>query len=71
MKKLKRIHAAFLPMNLPYTMTPEMVVDAVKAFKPAILYPYHYRFGKTDLTGLEALMKGVKNVRLKIYNRPE
>jgi L-ascorbate metabolism protein UlaG (beta-lactamase superfamily) len=42
MKALKNIDVAFLPMNLPYTMTPEMVADAAMAFKPAILYPYHY-----------------------------
>ena len=41
MKALKNIYAAFLPMNLPYTMNPEMVADAVIAFKPVILYPYH------------------------------
>ncbi|OGB62177.1 MAG: metal-dependent hydrolase, partial [Caldithrix sp. RBG_13_44_9] len=42
MLKLTGIDIAFLPMNLPYTMTPEMVANAVKAFKPGILYPYHY-----------------------------
>ena len=46
MKALKDIDIAFLPMNLPYTMTPEMVADAARAFKPKILYPYH--FGKTN-----------------------
>jgi L-ascorbate metabolism protein UlaG (beta-lactamase superfamily) len=29
-------------------MTPEMVADAAKAFKPEILYPYHYGDTKTD-----------------------
>jgi len=48
MKALKNINVAFLPMNLPYTMTPEMVADAAKAFKPEILYPYHYGDTKTD-----------------------
>ena len=42
-------------MNLPYTMTPEMVADAVKAFKPRILYPYHY--GETDTSTLLDLLK--------------
>lgn len=41
MKALKNIYAAFLPMNLPYTMSAEMVADAARAFKPTILYPYH------------------------------
>jgi len=48
MKALKNIDVAFLPMNLPYTMTPEMVADAVRAFKPAVLYPYHYGNTSTD-----------------------
>ncbi len=30
MKGLGRIDVAFLPMNLPYTMTPEMVADAAR-----------------------------------------
>jgi L-ascorbate metabolism protein UlaG (beta-lactamase superfamily) len=55
MKALKNIDIAFLPMNLPYTMTPEMVADAALAFKPGILYPYH--FGKTDTNNLIALLK--------------
>ncbi len=55
MKALKGIDIAFLPMNLPYTMTPEMVADAALAFKPKILYPYH--FGETDTSKLMALLK--------------
>ena len=42
MKALKGIDAAFLPANLPYTMSTEMVADAACAFKPKVLYPYHY-----------------------------
>lgn len=64
MKKLKDISIAFLPMNLPYTMTPEMVVDAVKAFKPKILYPYH--FGKTDTSKLVELLKNEKEIEVRI-----
>ena len=43
MKALKNIDVAFLPMNLPYTMPPDEAADCVKAFKPKIVYPYHYR----------------------------
>jgi L-ascorbate metabolism protein UlaG (beta-lactamase superfamily) len=64
MKALKKIDIAFLPMNLPYTMTPEMVADAAKAFKPKVLYPYHY--GDTDTAKLVALMKDVKDVEVRI-----
>jgi hypothetical protein len=37
MNKLEKICIAFLPMNLPYTMTPEMVADAVEAFEPDLI----------------------------------
>lgn len=64
MANLKNINIAFLPMNLPYTMTPEMVVDAVKLFHPKILYPYH--FGKTDTNQLLDLMKNVSGTEVRI-----
>ena len=44
MKALKNIDVAFLPMNLPYTMTPQEAAVGARAFKPRIAYPYHYRF---------------------------
>ncbi len=64
MKSLEDIHVAFLPMNLPYTMTPEMVADAVMAFKPKILYPYH--FGETDTLKLIDLLKGKIETEVRI-----
>ena len=64
MKELKGIDIAFLPMNLPYTMTPEMVADAAKSFKPKILYPYHY--GDTDVSKIVDLMKNTKSVEVRI-----
>jgi L-ascorbate metabolism protein UlaG (beta-lactamase superfamily) len=64
MKKLKDIDIAFLPMNLPYTMTPEMVADASKAFKPKILYPYHY--GKTDTSKIVELLKDEQDMKVRI-----
>jgi L-ascorbate metabolism protein UlaG (beta-lactamase superfamily) len=66
MKKLKNIDIAFLPMNLPYTMTPEMVADAAKAFKPKVLYPYHY--GRTDPDTIVNLLKGAKEIEVRIRN---
>ncbi|MDD5772305.1 MAG: MBL fold metallo-hydrolase [bacterium] len=66
MKALKDIYCAFLPMNLPYTMTPEMVSDAVRSFRPKILYPYHY--GDTDTSKLLNLLKDDKNVEVRIRN---
>ena len=64
MKALKNIDCAFLPMNLPYTMTPEMVADAARAFEPKILYPYHY--GETDPSKLVELMKDTPQVEVLI-----
>jgi L-ascorbate metabolism protein UlaG (beta-lactamase superfamily) len=45
MLALKGIDVAFLPMNLPYTMVAEQAAEAVKAFKPRIVYPFHYTKG--------------------------
>jgi L-ascorbate metabolism protein UlaG (beta-lactamase superfamily) len=64
MKALKGIDIAFLPMNIPYTMTPEMVADAAKVLKPKILYPYHY--GETDTSELLDLLKDTKAIEVRI-----
>lgn len=49
MRDLKDIDIALICMNLPYTMTVESAADAVLAFKPKKVYPYHYR-GKPDVS---------------------
>ncbi len=64
MKELQNIDCAFLPMNLPYTMTPEMVADAAKAFQPKILYPYH--FGDTDTGRLVELLSEQEGIEVRI-----
>jgi len=66
MTQLKHIDIAFLPMNLPYTMTPKMVADAAKMFKPKVLYPYH--FGETNTDELLKLMKGEDATEVRIRN---
>ena len=53
----KNIAIAFLPMNLPYTMTPEMTAEAARLVHPKVLYPYHY--GETDPARLTALLEGL------------
>ena len=63
-KALKDIDIAFLPMNLPFTMTPAMVADAARAFKPKVLYPYH--FGETDTSKLVDLLKDTPEVEVRI-----
>jgi len=64
MKGFTNIDIAFLPMNLPYTMTPEMVADAAKMIQPRVLYPYHT--GDTDIPKLMALMKDQKGIEVRI-----
>jgi len=64
MKTLQDIDVAFLPMNLPYTMTPEMVADAAKSFRPKILYPYHY--GNTETSKLLELLKDEQEIEVRI-----
>jgi len=56
MKALKNIDAAFISMNLPYTMPPSEAAECAKAFKPHIVYPYHYR--GQNLDELVAALKG-------------
>jgi L-ascorbate metabolism protein UlaG (beta-lactamase superfamily) len=64
MRQLEDIDVAFLPMNQPYTMTPAQVAEAAKAFRPAILYPYHY--GDTDVSELVSLLKGEKDIEVRV-----
>ncbi len=64
MKNLGKIDVAFLPMNLPYTMTPEQAADAAQMVHPTIFYPYHY--GDTDVSKLIDLMKGVNGIEVRI-----
>jgi L-ascorbate metabolism protein UlaG (beta-lactamase superfamily) len=48
MRALKDIDVAFVPMNIPYTMTPEEAAEAVRGFHPKVVYPYHYRGSDTS-----------------------
>lgn len=64
MSQIKNIDIAFLPMNLPYTMTPEMAAQAAISFKPHILYPYHY--GQTTTSKLVTLLRSEKNIEVRI-----
>jgi len=64
MKQFKEIDIAFLPVNLPYTMTPEMAADAARAIRPKILYPYHY--GDTEIPRLTELLKNDKDIEVRM-----
>lgn len=56
MKALRNIDVAFVCMNLPYTMTAQEAAEALQAFRPKIVYPYHYR--NMDLSVLEKSLAG-------------
>jgi L-ascorbate metabolism protein UlaG (beta-lactamase superfamily) len=58
MRALEEIDAAFVCMNLPYTMDVAAAADAVLEFKPKVVYPYHYRGkgGMSDLGEFQTLV---------------
>lgn len=66
MKALQNIDVAFVCMNLPYTMPPAEAAECVKAFKPKILYPYHYR--DSNLEDLKKGLAGEKGVEIRERN---
>jgi L-ascorbate metabolism protein UlaG (beta-lactamase superfamily) len=63
LKNLANIDVAFIPMNLPFTQTPEAAAQWVRDFKPKIVYPYHYSNG--DLTAFVQGVGTVSEVRLR------
>jgi L-ascorbate metabolism protein UlaG (beta-lactamase superfamily) len=64
MQNLRNIDIAFLPVNVPYTMSPEMAADAARSFRPRILYPYH--FSQTDLSRLTDLLQDEQDIEIRI-----
>ncbi len=67
MRALKDIDKAFVCMNLPYTMTEERAADAVLEFRPAQVYPYHYR-GRPDVSDVQKFKELVaaKNTTIEV-----
>lgn len=66
MKNIKDIDVAFLPCNLPFTMTPEQVANAARIIKPRVLFPYHY--GQTQISKVSELLKdSPTEVRIRQY----
>lgn len=68
MRALKDIDVAFVCMNLPYTMDVNQAAQGVLAFKPGIVYPYHYR-GQNGLSDVDAFKQGVTKANKKIEVR--
>ncbi|RNI27326.1 MBL fold metallo-hydrolase [Rufibacter immobilis] len=65
MRALKNIDVAFVCMNLPYTMDIDQAASAVLAFKPKVVYPYHYR-GQNGLSDVNAFKTKVEAGKKKI-----
>lgn len=66
MNDIKNIDVAFLPCNLPYTMTPEQLAKAAKMVQPKVLFPYHY--GQTEIQQVVTLLEGSGiDVRIRQY----
>ena len=66
MESIKDIDVAFLPCNLPYTMTTEQLVKAARTIKPKVLFPYHY--GQTNVSDIPNQLKGDGiDVRIRHY----
>ncbi|MBT2557413.1 MBL fold metallo-hydrolase [Hymenobacter sp. ISL-91] len=65
MRALKNIDVAFVCMNLPYTMDADQAAQGVLAFKPGIVYPYHYR-GQNGLSDVDGFKKTVTTANKKI-----
>jgi L-ascorbate metabolism protein UlaG (beta-lactamase superfamily) len=71
MRALRDIDVAFVPMNLPYTMSVEEAADAVLAFAPKQVYPYHYRGsdGLSDVNKFKELVAaGNANISVVLGN---
>jgi L-ascorbate metabolism protein UlaG (beta-lactamase superfamily) len=64
LKALRDIDIAFLPVNLPYTMTAEMAADAARAVRPAVLYPYHS--SESEVEELVGLLKNEKGIEVRL-----
>lgn len=71
MKALQNVDVAFIPMNLPYTMSVDEAAEGVLAFKPKVVHPYHYRGpdGLADINKFKQLVEaGDSNIRVELLN---
>jgi len=64
-KALKSIDVAFVPVNLPFTMSPEEAAECIKAFRPRIVYPYHFRGSNLNILTNALKAEGGIEVRIR------
>lgn len=67
MRALKNIDIAFVCMNLPYTMDVTQASQGVLAFKPKVVYPYHYR-GQDTNTFKSLVNAGDSSIDVRLRN---
>ena len=60
-----QVEVAFIPMNLPYTMTPAEAAECVKGFAPKIAIPYHFMGQKPE--EFAAALKG-EPIEVRLLN---
>jgi L-ascorbate metabolism protein UlaG (beta-lactamase superfamily) len=60
-----QVEVAFLPMNLPFTMTPAEAAACAKGFVPKIVIPYHFMGQKPE--EFAAALKG-EPIEVRILN---
>jgi len=66
MLAVSNIDVAFLPMNLPFTMSAEQAAIAVRALLPKVVYPYHYR--GSDLDEFQRLVGPGNGIEIRLRN---
>lgn len=59
MRALQNVDVAFVCMNLPFTMSVNQAVSAVREFRPRVIYPYHYRNSGGDLADLNSFKRQI------------
>lgn len=68
MGRLKDIDIMFLPVNQPYTMTPQQAAEAARTIGAPIFFPYHTTDTDTDLIARE--LADTPSISVRIHNMP-
>lgn len=67
MRRITGIDYAFICMNLPYTMTVEQAASAVLAFKPRVVFPYHFRSKSGEFSNIDKFKESINsNNRIEV-----
>lgn len=70
MRALRDIDVALVSMNLPYTMPPEEAAQCIKAFRPKVVIPYHYRGSDLDVLAKELANEADIELRERDFYAP-